>query len=228
MQQFSGATVIRGYAVKIFGEIFNREAVGNTTHLCECDCVTGDPLSQSAYISAIVISVIRLVASLSLTYLLVIFKRRRLYLASACGTIISLAMFATIQLLSDHLADWHMPIPQTTLTYLSLVSACTLVFSVNLGVQPMPLLISSELYPPDLRSFCKVDQKCLQLHTTYSFVGNIKIFDLYTDCDISQTLSNNGRVLSLIWHLLSLLRYSVGRAASCDDHHARNKGFTHS
>ena len=149
--------MIRGYAVKIFGEIFNREAVGNSSHLCQCDCVTGDPLSQSAYISAILISVIRLLASLSLTYLLVIFKRRRLYLASACGTIISLAMFATILLLSDHLADWQVPIPQTTLTYLSLVSACTLVFSVNLGVQPMPLLISSELYPPDLRSFCKVN-----------------------------------------------------------------------
>ena len=160
IQQFSGATVIRGYVVKIFGEVLNRETVQildtNVTTLCECDCTHGHPLSQSAYLSAIIIGVIRLAASLSLTYLLVLYRRRRMYLASACGTILSLAVFSTILLLSDHLADWHTGISQTVLTWSSLVAACCLVFSVNLGVQPMPLLMSSELYPSDVRAFFKV------------------------------------------------------------------------
>ena len=158
VQQFSGATVIRGYVVKIFGEVFNRETIenNNVTSLCQCECDTGSPLSQSAYISAIIIGLIRLVASLCLTYLLVHFRRRSLYLASALGSILSLATFSTILLLSEHLSDWELGIPQTALSWLSLVSACCLVFSVNLGVQPMPLLMSSELYPSDLRAFCKV------------------------------------------------------------------------
>ena len=110
------------------------------TSLCQCECDTGSPLSQSAYISAIIIGLIRLVASLSLTYLLVHFRRRSLYLASALGTILSLATFSTILLLSEHLSDWELGIPQTSLSWLSLVSACCLVFSVNLGVGPMPYL----------------------------------------------------------------------------------------
>ena len=59
IQQFSGATVIRGYVVKIFGEVFHREATQdhgqNISVLCECDCISGNPLSQSAYFSAIII-----------------------------------------------------------------------------------------------------------------------------------------------------------------------------
>ena len=163
IQQFSGATVIRGYVVKIFGEVFHREAIkdrgNNITALCQCDCNSGNPLSQSAYFSAIIIGIIRLVASLSLSYLLVHFRRRSLYLTSALGTIISLATFASILLLSDHLRDWELGIPQSTLSWLSLIAASCLVFSVNLGVQPMPLLMSSELYPSDLRAFCKVRTK---------------------------------------------------------------------
>ena len=140
--------------------MFHRETIkdldNNITALCQCDCYPGHPLSQSAYFSAIIIGVIRLLASLSLSYLLVHFRRRSLYLASALGTILSLATFASILLLSDHLRDWDLGIPQTTLSWFSLISACCLVFSVNLGVQPMPLLMSSELYPSDLRAFCKV------------------------------------------------------------------------
>ena len=160
VQQFSGATVIRGYVVKIFGEVFHREIVrelgNNVTSLCQCDCDSGNPLSQSAYISAIIIGLIRLLASLSLTYLLVHFRRRSLYLTSALGTILSLATFSTTLLLSDHLIDWEVGIPPQILSWLSLASACCLVFAVNLGVQPMPLLMSSELYPFDIRAFCKV------------------------------------------------------------------------
>ena len=166
IQQFSGATVIRGYVVKIFGEVFHRETIkelgNNNTALCQCDCNSGNPLSQSAYFSAIIIGIIRLVASLSLSYLLVHFRRRSLYLTSALVTILSLAIFASILLLSDHLRDWELGIPQSTLSWLSLIAACSLVFSVNLGVQPMPLLMSSELYPSDLRAFCKVIEALLK------------------------------------------------------------------
>ena len=132
------------------------ELGNNVTSLCQCDCKTGNLLSQSAYISAIIIGIIRLLASLALTYLLVHFKRRSLYLISAMGNILSLAIFSTILLLSDHLRDWKIGIPQTLLSWLSLASACCIVFSVNLGIQPMPLLMSSELYPSNIRAFCKV------------------------------------------------------------------------
>lgn len=179
IQQFSGATVIRGYVVKIFGEVFDREHKSllneNLSALCECECSHGSPLSQSAYFSAILIGVIRLTASLSLTYLLVLFKRRNLYLTSACGTIISLATFSTILLLSDHLADWDFGISQNVLTWCSLVSACCLVFSVNLGVQPMPLLMSSELYPSDIRAFCKSVSRSI---TCVLIVITLKVFPI--------------------------------------------------
>ena len=38
----------------------------------------------------------------------------------------------------------------------SLVSACILVFSVQLGVQTLPFLLSGELFPTDVRATCKV------------------------------------------------------------------------
>ena len=62
--------MIRGYVVKIFGAIFHREALtmrlthGNTTNICQCHCQAGPPVSHSAYISAIIIGVIRLISSL--------------------------------------------------------------------------------------------------------------------------------------------------------------------
>ena len=45
IQQFSGSTVIRGYVVKMFGNIFHTSALcgvgGNLSALCECDCAAG-------------------------------------------------------------------------------------------------------------------------------------------------------------------------------------------
>ena len=50
-----------------------------------------------------------------------------------------------------------MSIPNTSvLKWASLVSACLLVFSVQLGVQTLPLLLSGELFPADVRASCKV------------------------------------------------------------------------
>ena len=152
IQQFSGATVIRGYVVKIFSEVFHKDA-NSTTHLCPSP--DHNPFSSTAYMSAIITGIIRLLASLALTYLLVLYKRRTMYLASAVGTILSLALFSTSLLVSDHLTTWQIPISQNVLSWLSLVSTSGLVFAANLGVQPLPLLLSSELYPPDMRAFCK-------------------------------------------------------------------------
>ena len=165
VQQFSGATVIRGYVVKIFGNVFKKRAEhlisGNFTHLCVCECEVGPPLSQSAFYSAIIIGIVRLFASLCLTKLLVSFRRRTLYAVSSCGTILSLSFFATILLLSDHVDSWRIDGSEDLLNWMSVVSACVLVFCVNLGVQPMPLLMSSELYPSESRAFCKVRMKLL-------------------------------------------------------------------
>ena len=79
-----------------------------------------------------------------------------MFLASALGTVASLAVFASILLVSDNLDTWGLNISPSSLPWLSLTSACGLVFTANLGVQPLPLLLSSELYPPDIRAFCKV------------------------------------------------------------------------
>ena len=152
MQQFSGATVIRGYVVKIFGAVFHP---ANSTAAFVCPG-SGGLAAHPAYLAAILLGLVRLASSLAITWLLVLYRRRTMYLASAAGTVLSLAVFATILLLGDHLAAWHTGLSQATLSWLSLAAACSLVFSVNLGVQPMPLLMSSELYPADIRAFCKV------------------------------------------------------------------------
>ena len=82
--------------------------------------------------------------------------RRRLYAISASGNILSLSLFATILYFSDHLIMWDLEHAEDILNWSSVVSACLLVFSASLGVQPMPLLMSSELFPADVRAICKV------------------------------------------------------------------------
>ena len=44
---------------------------------------------------------------------------------------------------------------RTILNWASLVTACGLVFSVQLGIQTLPFLLSGELFPSDIRAFCK-------------------------------------------------------------------------
>ena len=88
-----------------------------------------------------------------------------MFLASALGTVASLAVFASILLVSDNLDTWGLNISPSSLPWLSLTSACGLVFTANLGVQPLPLLLSSELYPPDIRAFCKVTRTILFIST---------------------------------------------------------------
>ena len=108
-----------------------------------------------------------------------------MFLASALGTVASLALFASLLLVSDSLHSWPgLNTPPSLLSWLSLASACGLVFSANLGVQPLPLLLSSELYPPDLRAFCKVRSLFLIQNIFIIFPGNFKISVLLLDRDL--------------------------------------------
>ena len=62
---------------------------------------------------------------------------------------------------------------RNTLKWLSLVTACCLVFSVQLGIQTLPFLLSGELFPSDIRAFCKGLTRsfaCLLL------IGSLKMF----------------------------------------------------
>ena len=126
--------------------------------MCLCDCTGGQPLSQNAYCSAIFVGAVRLIASLSLTSLLVRFKRRHLYLASAIATACTLAVFGTTLLLATHLEHWHLEEHTVIIDWSSVVYGCILVFVVNLGVQPMANLMTSELFPAEVRALCKVGQ----------------------------------------------------------------------
>ena len=87
------------------------------------------------------------------------FKRRHLYLASAIATIISLAAFGTTLLFATHLEHWHIEEQAVIIDWSSVVFGCILVFCVNLGVQPMANLMTSELFPAEVRAFCKVSFK---------------------------------------------------------------------
>jgi hypothetical protein len=155
--------VIRGYVVKIFRDVFSppsspRWALhGNrTSGLRPCSGQAGPALSSSAYHAAIIIGLVRLLASLSLSSLLVKFRRRHLYLVSAVTTVCGLVLFATTLLLTQHYSDWGLEGLKTIIDWSSVVFACVLVFSVNLGVQPMANLMTSELFPAEVRAPCKV------------------------------------------------------------------------
>ena len=140
--------------VKIFGEVFTN-SLSSSSDVCPGPNLLSS-LAQPPYLSATILGLIRLLTSVLLTWLLLLASRRSMFVASALGTVASLALFASLLLVSDNLDTWGLSISPATLSWLSLTSASCLVFSANLGVLPLPLLLSSELYPPDIRAFCKV------------------------------------------------------------------------
>ena len=71
-----------------------------------------------------------------------------MYLTSALASVLSLALFSTSLLLGGE--------DEAALPWLALAAASCFVFAVNLGVQPLPILMASELYPAEHRAFCKV------------------------------------------------------------------------
>lgn len=167
IQQFSGMSVLRAYVVKIFDEVFQDstsqgsfkeapvEAAATEAVAPEPDC--SSQTSHEAYLSAIVIGLVRFLASLLLSKLLLNHRRRSMYFVSALTSILSIISFATCNLLivkaeQDPLQSPHLV---TALKWTSLCTACLLVFSVQLGVQTLPLLLSGELFPAYTRSFSK-------------------------------------------------------------------------
>ena len=100
-----------------------------------------------------------MVAGMTLTYLLVRVKRKTMFFASAICSGFGLAMFSTILLISENGQNWGVVIRNDILSWMSLVAASLFVFSVNLGVQPLTILMSSELYPSSTRAICKVTNK---------------------------------------------------------------------
>ena len=172
VQQFSGVSVIRAYSVAIFDTVFSNTTSYNNVTVLGGKGEACHHTSSMAYFSAIVIglcrSVIvrpggdwrvtfsgcRLLASLSLARILMTFSRRTMYFASLVLTILCLFLFSTFSYL---ISSWEGLVEDVfSLQVASLFSSCLLVISVQLGVQTLPLLLSGELFPADVRATCKV------------------------------------------------------------------------
>ena len=80
-----------------------------------------------------------------------------MYFASLVLTIICLFLFSTFSYL---ISSWEGLVEDVfSHQVASLFSSCLLVISVQLGVQTLPLLLSGELFPADVRATCKVSQQ---------------------------------------------------------------------
>jgi len=153
VQQFSGVSVIRAYSVAIFDTVFSNTTSYTNSSMPSESSGACQHTSSMAYISAIVIGLCRLFASLTLARILMTFSRRTMYFTSLVLTIFCLFLFSTFSYLissqSGLLEDVF------SLQVASLLSSCLLVISVQLGVQTLPLLLSGELFPADVRATCK-------------------------------------------------------------------------
>jgi len=156
-------SILRAYVVKIFDVVFTEDFSTNSDHLRNCTTAsnmsaltsTSSSISSEAYISAIILGFVRLLASLILSKLLRNFRRRFMYFLSAIMTLLSLVSFATCNLLLQNHSFENNFFYVVDLKWASLVTACLLVFSVQLGIQTLPYLLSGELFPSDIRAFCK-------------------------------------------------------------------------
>lgn len=147
IQQFSGMSILRAYVVKIFDSVFHEAPMEQSDkENVQCD---QSQTSKEAYISAIVIGLVRLFSSLLLSNFLKMYPRRSLYLTSITLSVISLLSLASVQLCLHWNSDCQ------PLQWLVLVFACGLVFSVQLGVQTLPMLLSGELFSSDVRALGK-------------------------------------------------------------------------
>ena len=129
-----------------------------------------DEVKNDAYVCAIILTAVRLIASLSVSRWSRSHRRRSVYFTSAGLTILSLVFIATSVYFTKRYqipSDTYFPInilkllvyrddlsdKERTVSYwVTLASTCTLAFCVQIGVQSMPHLLSGELYPGDLRA----------------------------------------------------------------------------
>ena len=100
IQQFSGMTVITSYVVKMFNEIGKFLFILNQIKDYHQNSPIGSTektvkVKNMAYVSAIIMAVVRLIASLSLSSLSKLYQRRSLYFTSAGLTILSLLLVGT-------------------------------------------------------------------------------------------------------------------------------------
>ena len=159
VQYFSGMTILRSYVVKIFNEVFKTSDNENTIikdlpipNQCNYN------IDGKAYMAAILIGSVRLVASLMASKLMYHYRRRDMYFTSAILTIFSLTSFATC----NYLIHEHELPYENELKWIALGSAGLLVFSVQFGVQTLPMLLSGELFPADVKPKCKALVRCIQ------------------------------------------------------------------
>ena len=156
IQQSSGMSVLRGYVVKIFDEVFSDNTNGTiSVDINNSNCtedIGEESTSDYAYISAIIIAIVRLFSSLLLSKLLTRYKRRSMYFISAGLTVTALIGFATCVHFIEIIQEETI---LTILQWASLASACALVFAVQLGVQTLPSLLSGELFTADVRPIYK-------------------------------------------------------------------------
>ena len=111
---------------------------------------------RSLLLLTVLLSDCRLLASLTLARILMTFSRRTMYFASLLLTILCLFLFSTFSYL---ISSWEGLVEDVfSLQVASLFSSCLLVISVQLGVQTLPLLLSGELFPADVRATCKVSR----------------------------------------------------------------------
>jgi len=218
VQQFSGVSVIRAYVVKIFDEVFSDHSVAGSLHsvatgqqhnstsvfreVSGCGDTVHHKTSSMAYLSAMVIGVCRLTSSLALARLLRSVSRRVMYFTSLTLTITCLITFATFSYLVHHLPQGQEGM-ESVFQWGSLVSVCLLVFSVQLGVQTLPLILSGELFPSDVRATCKGLTRSI---TCIFLVLSLK---LYPALETNLTAAGTFFIFSVVLLILSPIIYFI-------------------
>ena len=199
LQQFSGISIIRSYVVVIFNEIFhdsNFDRHHNTSHhnftaedplggerdhnssVIVTGCDSDEKTASEAYLAAIVIAIIRFLSSVLLSRLLVNHGRRKLYMMSASLTVLALVCFATCNVLLFYEDAIKIGGDDTLIVAVKWSSVITIglfMFAVQLGVYTLPTLLSGELFPSDVRAFCKSLSLCMQ---SVFLVINLKVTEL--------------------------------------------------
>ena len=125
-----------GYAVEIFADTFSRDSRG---------LVHGRAVDRTAYWSAVIMGLVRLVSTVVAALYITNFGRKTMYFLSTSLTIIFQVLFGIVEYLG--IGYSYKPIP--------IVIICGQVFCLQLGLQTFPNLLSSELFPNDARSRCK-------------------------------------------------------------------------